>query len=700
MIFVIISLLVIFISCFVLNKNDNNFNNILTHLNYILVTEKENYNKIYASSEKYLKKLRNQEDYLKFIKDINNNYYYPLNKKKNSLYFNLLPIPNLINKENCFSYHLIVSNSKNIYLICINNVYNLLSLYNLTTEEQFAKKIIKIPLSLSLDFSFDIHLSFSAFDEEQTKIYIFNNQLVYSILLNFNFILDNITIANIKNFTIPKSDLTTENNTNNSKSISKKVNDIEYDINENLIYLSTTLYHANRYIIYGYSTGEIKVYLIRDKSKDNYISVRTTFNLHKTINRIYQIQGYLFVVTDNKKKINVLSLLGSNNILINCYNFNEIIDLVFEYKKNLLYILDNKGNIIIKELVLSVSKAYTNTCNNIYYLQIPKYIIQRHNKLNKKLSLKMTKDLNTIFIIGFNYISYINNKFILENYLLYNQNSQFNKINSLEDYNNNIYIKGSMTFLLANYNKKILIYEIKNTNNEDIKNDNKEKNKSNNKETTIYNTIDDNSGIVECNGNVVCKMLFNSITNNKYTINTLYITCIIIIITTVYQCNKNKNEKKRGKTFKEDNFNFNNKNNTDKISEVLNQIKSMGKFENFADYKKRQRENDQNNINTNSNKYFEDDNDEKFKDYYGDEDDDEDDKGNSEEFLEKTYHNYVSDMLKKEKKKFEDDNDDVCDDENNVNNYENNNRNINRFEERKDQLSQEEDSEDGRLNTD
>ena len=98
MIFVIISLLVIFISCFVLNKNDNNFNNILTHLNYILVTENENYNKIYASSEKYLKKLRNQEDYLKFIKDINNNYYYPLNKKKNSLYFNLLPIPNLINK--------------------------------------------------------------------------------------------------------------------------------------------------------------------------------------------------------------------------------------------------------------------------------------------------------------------------------------------------------------------------------------------------------------------------------------------------------------------------------------------------------------------------------------------------------------------------------------------------------------------------
>ena len=692
MIYAIFSFLTIFISCIDLNKNDNNFNYILTHLNYILETENDNYNKIHSSSEKYLKKLRAQEDYLKFIKDINNNYYYPLNKKKNSLYFNLLQSPNLINNEDCFTYHLIISNSKNIYLICINNLYNLLSLYNLTTDEQYAKKVIKIPLSLSLDLSIQTHLSFSAFEEEQTKIYIFNNRLVYSILLNFNFIFDNITISHIKNFTIPKSDSTMENN-----SIS---NDISYDINDNLIYLSTTLYHANRYIIYGYSTGEIKVYLIKDKSRDNYISVRTTFNLHKAINKIYQIQGYLFVVTDNRKKINVLSLLGSNNILINCYNFNEIIDLLFEYKKNLLYILDNKGNIIIKELVLSVSKSYTNTCNNIYYLQIPKYIVQRHNKLNKKMYLRMTKDLNTIFVIGFNYISYINNKFILENYLLFNQNSHNNKINNLAD-NNNIFIKGSMTFLLANYNKKILIYEIKNTGDENSKTQIKEKNsKSNGKEPTIYNTIDDNSGIVECNGNVICRMLFNSVTNNKYTINTIYITCIIIIITTVYQCNKNKNDKKRGKTFKEDNPNYSG-NNSDKISEVLNQIKSMGKFESFADYKKRQRENDKNNINQNGNKFFEDDNDENFKNYLGDEDDDdEEDKANSEEFLEKAYHNYVSDMMKKEKKNFENDNFDMSDDENNVNNYENNNiRNINRFEERKDQLS-EEDSEDGRLNTD
>ena len=687
MILLLLSLVIILISCIELNRDEDNFNNIFKYLNSNIEKEKDNFNKIYASSEKYLQKLTKQENYLKFIKDINNNYYYPLNKKKSSLFFSLIPTHNLINNDNCFSYHIIIGKNKNIFLLCINSAYNLLSLFNLTTDEHFYKNKTEIPISISLNFSFPIHISFSAFEEEQTKIYIFNNQIIYSIILKVNFLLDEIKISNIKNFTIPDSDISSN---------------IQTNLDNNLIYLSTTLYHGNRYIIYGYSTGEIKVYLIRDKSKDNYISVRTTFNLHKSIYKIYQIQGYLFVVTDNKKKINVLSLLGSNSILVNCYNYNEIIDLVFEFKKNLLYILDSKGNIIIKELVLSVSKAYTNTCINIYYLQIPKYINEKHNKLNKRMNLMMTKDLNTIYVTGFNYI---NSKFNLENYIIYNQN---NKINNLED-NGNIFIKGSMTFLLATYNKKLLIYEIKTIDNENINNNKDKKNKTYSKETkttttSLYNTIDDNSGIVECNGNVICKLLFNSVTNNKYTINTLYVTCIIIIFSTVYHCNKNKNDKRKMKTFKEDNMD--NKESDDKLSEMLKKIKNMEKFENFADYKKRKKDSEKLN-NLKGNKFFEDDNDEIYKDYYGDDDDDDnelnenDKEQNSDEFLEKAYHSYVKDMLKKEKKK--NDNYDMSEDEdeNNINNYENNNNNRNnhRFEERKDQSSPD-DSEEGRLNTD
>ena len=687
MIFVIFPLFIILISSFEFNKNGDNFNNILKYLNANLEYENINFNRIYSSSEKYLHKIRSQENYLKFIKDINNNFYYPLNKKS-SIFFNLLPSNNLINNENCYSYHLIIGNNINIYLLCININLDLLSLYNLTSDEQYSKNVIKIPFTLNLDFSFPIHISFSAFDEEQTKIYFFNNKNIYCIFLKLNNLLDNITISNIKNFTLPNSHLSSHNSIKND------------DINNNLIYLSTTLYHSNRYIIYGYSTGEIKVYLIKDKSKDDYISIRTIFNLHKTISKIYQIQGYLFVVTDNKKKINVLSLLGSNSILVNCHNFNEIIDLVFEYKKNLLYVLDNKGNIIIKELVLSISKAYTNTCNNIYYLKIPKYIVQRHTKLNKKMSLVMTKDLNTIYIIGFNYLSFINNKFILENYLLYNQNNKFNYLEN----NDNIFIKGNMAFLLANYNKKLLIYEIKTINDENIKKDNKEKNnKTNNKGTTLYNTIDDNSGIVECNGNYICKIFFNSVTNNKYTINTIYLTFIIIIFSTVYYFNTNKNDKRKFKTFKEDNIN-NKEINDDKLSDMIKKIKNMEKFENFSDYKKRQRENEKKS-NLNENKYFDDVNDELYKDYDGDDDEDDlnenEKEQNSEEFLERAYHNYVSDMIKKEKKKKYNDYDMSEDeDENNINNFENSgNRNPNKFEERKDQSSQE-DSEDDRLNTD
>jgi hypothetical protein len=294
-----------------------------------------------------------------------------LNKKKSSLIFNLIPLINIVNNENCFSYHIILGKNKNCFLFCINKEYNLIRLFNLSKDGNISKNITKIPFTINLNFSFPVHISFSAFEEEQTKFYIFNNQIIYSIILKLNYLLDVIQISSIKNFTIPFP-------TNKLSDLQMNIN-----INNNLIYLSTTLYHGNRYIIYGYSTGEIKVYLIKDKSKDDYISVRTTFNLHKTIYKIYQIQGYLFVVTDNKKKINILSLLGSNSILINCYNYNEIIDLVFEFKKNLLYILDNKGNIIIKELVLSVSKSYTNTCNNIYYLTIPKYIIKSIIKLIK-----------------------------------------------------------------------------------------------------------------------------------------------------------------------------------------------------------------------------------------------------------------------------------------------------------------------------
>lgn len=680
MIFLLISLLIILISCKVINNNDDYFNFILKYLNRNLKNDNYNLKKIYTSTEKYLQKQKIQEDYLKFINDINSNYYYSLNKKKNSLVLNLLSSNTLINNNNCYSYHLFIGNDDNIYLLCINNKYSLLSLYNLTINEKMSKSIINIPVSLSLDYSLPIYLSFSSFDEEQAKIFIFNNQIVYTLYLKINYFIDSFTVSNIKKLIIPISDISTNLRINTN-------------IDNNLIYLSTTLYHGNTYIIYGYSTGVIKVYLMNDKSKDDNISIRTVFNLHKNINKIYQIQGYLFIVTDNRRKINVLSLLGNNNILVNCYNYNDIIDLVFEYKKNLLYILDNNGNIMIKELVLSNSKQYTNICNNIYYLQIPKYIVEKHKKLNKKMKLIMTKDLNTIYVIGFNYLGFINNKFFLENYILYNQN---NKINILQD-NENFFIKGDMTFLLTNYNKKILIYKIKNINNENIKD-----NKTFYKESSLYNSIGDSLKDVECNGNIICELLFRSIIKNKYVINTLYILCIIIIFSIIYHYNRNKIDKRKIKTFKEDNYDKKEKNN--KLYEM---IYNLRKIQNYSYHKKTNKENGYIN-NSKKNKYLED-YDEEYKEYYGDDDEDyndnelnENDKEQkSQEFFEKPYHKYDKDIknIKKKEiikyiKNFEMSEDDEY---NNINNnFEK--PILNTIKER--EISSQEDSDYGTFNTD
>ena len=636
MIFVFVTFFLFIISnCYIKKSSDISNDNEYTSIKVGLEQEKNNFEKIYQSSQEYLTKLENHKSYLKFIQNINDEFYHSLNKNYNSLQLRLIPSLNILqNSKNCISYHLIIG-IKCEYLLCINNKYNMLSLYNITSEKNNSTLIKNISINITLNYSYPIQVSFSAFDEEQTKIYIFNNNHIFSLLLKFNYRLDDIMLFSIKNFTI---------------------NNIITTIENDLIYLSTTLYHGNRYIIYGYSNGKIFVYLIRDKtniSENNYVSIRTVFNLHKKIDKIYQTQGYLFVVTDDRKKINVLSLLGSNSILVNCYNYNSIVDLVFEYKKYLLYVLDNKGNVFIKELVLSVSKAYTNTCKNIYYIQLPDYVVKKHNNnfLSNQINLIMTRNLNTVYILGNNYLGYINNKFVLENYLIYNQKNN-NKNNNLEE-NSNIFVKNGLIFLLSNYKDELVIYEIKTISNKNNKNINKDQSTKNENQKNIYSQIDDNSGIVECNGNHICKLLFNTLTNNRYTINTLYIVFILIIITTIYHFKKNKNNSnKNRKQFKEDLDNISN----DKLTEMLKQIKNMGHFENFSDYKKRQKENSENFAMSKNFREGDAFDEEGNKDYYGDDDDDneeskESNKEENEEFLEKAYRNYVNQMMKNEKKK-------------------------------------------------
>ena len=479
--------LIILISCLNVNNTKNNFDNTIEPLYKHFEKEINNIDTLNLSIEQYIKELINQKEYINFVRNINNNYYYSIQDTKSSLDFETASLNDSINTKNCIYKYLLIG-EKQISLLCINYLYNSLSLYDLSSKEGINNtKIFQMPLSLNLNYSNSIKVSFSAFDEEETKIFIFNDDKIYSIHLRLNYSLDSFKLSYINNFTIV-------NYINNNK---------------NLIHVSTTLYHGNRYMIYGYKSGECKIYFLRDKFNDSYVSPRTIFKMKHEVYKIYQIQGYLFIIDENRKKIRILSLLGSNSILVNCYSFNDIIDIAFDYKNNLLYILDNKGNIIIKELALSVSKAYTNTCNSIYSLQIPDYIIQNNNHSKETLKLVMSKNTNIIYIIGKNYLGYINDKFELENYIIYNQNNELN--------NDIIFSKGNINYLITNYENEIIVYKIN-----QIKKEQKTPEKSKaKKEKTLYNIIDDNSGVVDCNGNLICKLLFNSFTNNKYVINTL-----------------------------------------------------------------------------------------------------------------------------------------------------------------------------------
>jgi hypothetical protein len=239
-----------------------------------------------------------------------------------------------------------------------------------------------------------------------------------------------------------------------------------------------------------------------------------------------------------------------------------------------------------------------------------------------------------------------------------------------------------MTFLLANYNKKLLIYEIKNIKDENNKKENKgQKKYYNNKKMALFNAINLNSRTIQCEGNVICKLL---ITNYKNIINTLYIIFIIIILfSKVYHYNKNKNGKRKIKTFQEDNYN--NKEINGKLSEIL---KSKG---NYSIYKTIMRKKSKN---LKGNNYFKDDNEEEYKEYYGDVDDD----NNEDDIIQKNKNNQGREYLRfnKNLNKKSIVNDLEEDIENNINNNIENQM-INRYEEEEKDTSSQEDSDDSQF---
>ena len=123
--------LIILISCLNVNNTTNNFDNIIESLNKHFEKEINNVDALNLSIEQYMKELITQKEYVDFIKNINTKYYYPIQDIKSSLDFEHLSLYDSINNKNCFYKHLLIG-EKQISLLCINYLYNSLSLYDLS----------------------------------------------------------------------------------------------------------------------------------------------------------------------------------------------------------------------------------------------------------------------------------------------------------------------------------------------------------------------------------------------------------------------------------------------------------------------------------------------------------------------------------------------------------------------------------------
>ena len=569
----------------------------------IYENELELFNQIEESSQKHIEKLSRYMNYYDFIKGLS--YSFPLLKEpsKNISYLN--PKKSIYLNECKFFHSVQIKHlkEKQHLLICINQNISSISIYNVTSLK--INYLSSIKLSLEIDIN-DTKVSFSVFEEDNSVIFLSNNQ-VYIIFLQINFAEGIIYIPTTQKFFI----------------------DLLGQTKNNMIFYDAINYHLNRYLVIAYDNGEILVYLC----KTNSIVLKTHISFPSKIDKLFLKEGLLFIVND-LNKITVLTLLGGNSILIVCNNYYPILDIIYDHINSLMYILDLKGRVIIKNLKVNLNKVYSNECETLYQVLLPKYSLYFIN------DTKLNFLKGEVFIKGKNYLGFLNKHFELENYFIRNDLIS----------NDKMFEEGKSFYLYTFFQNKLIIYKIDINHkryNSKRKNHENLSNKKDNME--LYNDFKP----VECNGNLLCKILFNTYTNNKNTTFYFYIIAILIVVLSVYFYNKRRqSDLQRFKEFEENRIKGNQETNN-KLQEMLGQIKHLEKFENYQEYKKRERKpyNEEEEKNPFSSHF----NDNEIQ-YHGDDDDDDDDELNEElKYFDqhdteqmRAYHNYVNRINKEE----------------------------------------------------
>ena len=140
----------------------------------IYENELELFNQIEESSQKHIEKLSRYMNYYEFIKGLS--YSFPLLKEpsKNISYLN--PKKSIYLNECKFFHSVQIKHlkEKQHLLICINQNISSISIYNVTSLK--INYLSSIKLSLEIDIN-DIKVSFSVFEEDNSVIFLSNNQV-------------------------------------------------------------------------------------------------------------------------------------------------------------------------------------------------------------------------------------------------------------------------------------------------------------------------------------------------------------------------------------------------------------------------------------------------------------------------------------------------------------------------------------------
>ena len=405
--------------------------------------------------------------------------------------------------------------------ICISE----LSIYLYSIEH---KEIAKKEYSLLKGKTINI-VNYDTFEEDNNIIVLANESEL--MIINVAVSIDNTKNENIDIFITLKH--------------STRINVIAEATPINLI---QTKLHGSGYIVVAYDNGDIFVY------SNIALQLKNAVTASMIINNVKVINGIIMIIRNNKTTF--INLLGGNMILLVCETYNNITDVLYESTNSLLFIVDDAKRIIVYNTKLSIAKPFDNECRVLYRFYLPSYVSSPLSLINSP---------NDIIVVSYNYIGFIDIAHLSRKGLTMTHYAMISSLSSLS-------ISVSSTFrnflcLASPFGDVISVEEIR------------EKPKE-----TSSNIIDKiNKNKVECNGNILCGILFNTSSNNFYiSLITYGIAIAIIMAVVLYVKNNRKRERE-----KEDELNKKNADLGKQMQEMLGKMNQMEKMHGISSQAKK-----------------------------------------------------------------------------------------------------------------